>query len=41
MFDEVYELQAEETLTQRYRLLITNGNWPAAKVEAAAEACRG
>ena len=38
MFDEVYEFQAEETLTLRYRLVIANGGWDAAQVEAVATA---
>ncbi|MDE0200119.1 MAG: PmoA family protein, partial [Caldilineaceae bacterium] len=41
MFDEVYEFEAGETITQRYRLVIANGGWDAAQVEAAAEAWRG
>ena len=41
MFDEVYEFEAEETITQRYRLVIANGDWDAGQVEAAAEAWRG
>ena len=38
MFDEVYEFQAEETLTLRYRLVIANGGWDAAQIDAAAAA---
>ena len=36
MFDEVYEFQARETLTQRYRLLIASDNWTTVRIEAAA-----
>ena len=38
MFDEVYEFEVEETISQRYRLVIANGDWDAVQVEAAAEA---
>ena len=38
MFDEVYEFEAGETIAQRYRLVIANGGWDAAQVEAAAAA---
>ena len=41
MFDEVYEFEAGETITQQYRLVIANGDWDAAQVEAAAAAWRG
>ena len=41
MFDEVYEFGAGETLTQRYRLVIANGGWDAAQVEAVAGGWRG
>ena len=40
MFDEVYEFQAGETLTLRYRLVIANGGWDAARIEAVAAAWR-
>ena len=41
MFDEVYEFEAEETITQRYRLVIANGDWVAAQVETAAAEWQG
>ena len=41
MFDEVYEFQAGETLTLRYRLVIANGGWDAGRVEAVAGEWRG
>ena len=41
VFDEVYEFEAGETITQRYRLVIANGGWDAAQVEAVAGAWRG
>ena len=41
MFDEVYALEAGETLPQRYRQMIASGGWDAAQVEEAAGAWRG
>ncbi len=41
MFDEVYEFEAGETLTQCFRLVIANGNWDAAQVKAAAWRANG
>ncbi len=38
MFDEVYGFEATETLTLRYRLVVANGGWDGARVEAAAAA---
>ncbi len=38
MFDEVYEFEAGETLKLRYRLVVANGGWDAARVEGAAAA---
>ena len=38
VFAEVYALGAGETITQQYRLVIVNGGWDTAQVEAAAEA---
>lgn len=41
VFDEVYEFEAGETITQRYQLVIANGDWDATRVEAVAGAWRG
>ncbi len=38
MFDEVYAFEAGETLPLRYRLVVANGGWDAARVEGAAAA---
>ena len=41
VFDEVYEFEAGETITQRYRQVIANGDWDATRVEAVEGAWQG